>query len=228
MKGSIFITGTDTGVGKTVVTGLLGRFLLEKGINVITQKWVQTGCIGFSEDVAQHMKLMGRAAKDIEMYFREVSPYVLKFPSSPHLAAKLEKIHIDSEKIEDSFFKLQKDFDTVLVEGAGGPMGPLDEETMIIDVVGKIKIPVLVVAENRLGAINQTVLTIEALRKRNIEIIGIIFNQLSKKENELITRDNPKIIEKLTGVKVLGKLPFCEKEENLYEAFRPIAERLKI
>ncbi|MFQ5953318.1 MAG: dethiobiotin synthase, partial [Candidatus Omnitrophota bacterium] len=228
MNKAIFITGTDTGVGKTVVTGLLGKFLLEKGINVATQKWVQTGCIGFSEDIALHMKLMGRTQKDIENYFSEVAPYVLEFPSSPHLAAELEKKRIDTAKIKESFLKLQREFDIVLVEGAGGLMVPIDDEKMMIDLVGEIGLPVLVVAENKLGAINQTILTIEALRKRDMDIAGVIFNQRTKSEDELILKDNPKIVGKLTGVEILGELSFSEKIEDLYEAFRPIAERLKI
>ncbi|MGB2630961.1 MAG: dethiobiotin synthase, partial [Candidatus Omnitrophota bacterium] len=192
----------------------------------ITQKWVQTGCVGFSEDIAVHMALMGKTEEDIKEYFIEVAPYVLGFPSSPHLAAKLEETVIDQRKIENSFQSLQKEFDVVLVEGAGGAMVPVDETKMMIDIVGDIGMPVLIVAENKLGAINQTLLTIEALRTREIDIIGVIFNQRSKDVDDIILKDNPEIVEKLTGIKILGELPFSDNVEELYSAFKPIGEKV--
>lgn len=228
MNRSIFITGTDTGVGKTVITGLLGRFLSEKGIKTVTQKWVQTGCAHFSEDITIHMKLMGKGKNEFEKYFQDMAPYILEFPSSPHLAAGLEKKHIDIERIEKSFLSLQKDFDVVLVEGSGGLMVPVDDKTMMIDIARSLSLPVLVVAGNRLGAINQTALTVDALKRRNMKTLGVIFNQLSRGQNELILKDNPRIVEKLTGVEILGELPFSENIKDLYGSFRPIAERLKI
>jgi dethiobiotin synthetase len=228
MGRSIFITGTDTGVGKTLITGLLGRFMLEKGMNAVTQKWVQTGSMGFSEDIALHMKLMRKTKEDFGGYFSEIAPYVLKFPSSPHLAARLENTKINVRRIENSFLKLRDNFDIVLVEGSGGLMVPLSDKLMIVDLVGKLKLSTLIVAENRLGAINQTVLAVEALRKRGIDILGIIFNQRSENEDGIILKDNPDIIQKFTGVEVLGQLPHSGNKEDLYEAFRPAAERLKI
>ncbi|MFH1798686.1 MAG: adenosylmethionine--8-amino-7-oxononanoate transaminase [Candidatus Omnitrophota bacterium] len=223
---SIFVTGTDTGVGKTVVTGLLGRFFVEKGLNVITQKWIQTGCKDFSEDVYTHLRLMGKKRRDIKNYLEDVSPYALKFPASPHLSALSENARIESEKIEKSFQNLTRAFDYVLVEGAGGALVPLNEETLIIDIVKKLHLPVLIVAENKLGAINHTLLTIEALKKRNIQIIGIIFNRISNRENEIILKDNLKIVEKISKIKVLGELFYSEENEDLYGEFKLIGEEV--
>ncbi len=226
MNKTIFITGTDTGVGKTLVTGFWGRFLSERGIKTITQKWIQTGCNGFSEDIEAHLKLMRKDKKDLEGYLGDVAPYVLELPASPHLAARLEKMEIDNTIIEKSFRRLERDFDFVAVEGAGGLMVPMNDKDMIVDLVKKLDLPILVVAENRLGAINQTVLTVEAIKNRGLQCAGIIFNRISREGNELILRDNPQIIEKLTGEEILGELNYSENTEVLYEMFLPIGEKI--
>ncbi|MFH1552077.1 MAG: dethiobiotin synthase [Candidatus Omnitrophota bacterium] len=226
MKNAIFITGTDTGVGKTIVTGLLGRLFTERGIKTITQKWVQTGCAGVSEDIAVHMGFIRNGERYIEKYHSDMAPYVLEFPSSPHLAALLEKKHIDAAIIERSFRRLEKDFDLVLVEGSGGLMVPINDEKMIVDIVERLRLSVLVVAQNRLGAINQTLLTVEALRQRGLEILGIVFNRVSQEGDELILKDNKRIIGELTGEDVLGELTYSKDMEKLYETFLPVGERI--
>ncbi len=221
-KRSIFITGTDTGVGKTMVTGLLGRFFVQKGVDVVTQKWVQTGCDGVSEDIDEHQRIMGK----IPVRNARIAPYILKFPASPHLAAALEDKAIDAEKIKDSFRALEGNFEVVLAEGAGGLMVPVNDKIMIIDVALDLELPVLVVAENRLGAINRTLLTIEALQKRKMSILGIIFNRLSTGGDETILKDNPNIVAKISGENVLGELPYSDELNLLYESFVPMAKKI--
>ncbi|MDD4894852.1 MAG: dethiobiotin synthase, partial [Candidatus Omnitrophica bacterium] len=103
MKG-IFVTGTDTGVGKTIISGLLGRYLLGEGYNVVTQKWIQTGCRDtLASDVKLHLKIMRRREIGLSDYFRFISPYIFKMPSSPHLASLAENKVIDPGKIKKSF-----------------------------------------------------------------------------------------------------------------------------
>lgn len=226
MNYSIFITGTDTDVGKTVVTGLLARFLSERGIKTVTQKWVQTGCRDISEDIISHMTLMGPGQDHLKTHLRDMSPYVLKFPASPHLAAGLENRTLNAGVIKDSFLRLSGNFDCVIAEGSGGALVPFDEDTLLIDIVKELSIPALIVAENRLGAINQTLLTVEALRTRGIRIMGIVFNRLTEKGDNLIYEDNVRIIGKISGETVFGELPYCDNTGSLYENFRPIGDKL--
>lgn len=226
MSKALFVTGTDTGVGKTLVTGLLARLAAEKGVKTITQKWIQTGCDGFPEDVATHLRFMGKGEEYIENYRLEVAPYVFGFPSSPHLAAFLENKKINTQWIERAFRRLAGDFEFVIVEGSGGVMVPVNDEETIVDIVKRLDLPVLIVAENRLGAINQTMLAVDALRERGLRTVGIIFNRLATVENEIILKDNPKIVEKLTDVEVFGELPYEEKAEEFYGHFIPIGERI--
>ncbi|MBL7068375.1 MAG: dethiobiotin synthase [Candidatus Omnitrophica bacterium] len=201
MRG-IFVTGTDTGVGKTVVTGLLARYLSDGGYSVITQKWIETGSKGFSKDIDMHLKLMGKRRKDIKDFLPHVSPYVFKFASSPHLAAKLERERINKDKIKKSFRVLQKRHDFVIVEGVGGALVPYNEKRLVIDIAKELKLPVIVVAENRLGAINHTLLTIEAIKARKMKVVGVIFNDWRGKTDRKILKDNIRIIKKwIAGLK---------------------------
>lgn len=193
MKG-IFVTGTDTGVGKTIITGLMARYLLNMGINVITQKWIETGTHGFSRDISTHLKLMGKKKKDIKKYLPYMSPYTFKFPASPHLAARLEKRRINKEKIKNSYKYLEKRFDFVIVEGIGGALVPYREKRLVIDIARELKLPVFIVAENKLGAINHTLLTIEAIKKRNMDITGVYFNTWRGTAEKKILHDNIRTI----------------------------------
>lgn len=204
----IFVAGTDTEVGKSVVTGLVARDLSERGYKVVTQKWVGTGCSRSSNDIDIHLKIMGKGRGDFRKFLPLMTPYIFKFPASPHLAARLEKRKVDSAKLKKNLKRLRRDFDFVIIEGSGGLLVPLNEKRLLIDVVKSLRLPVILVAPNRIGAINHTLLSIEALKSRKIKIIGIIFNNISKSEDKIVLRDNPRIIEKMSGTKVLGVLPW--------------------
>ncbi len=157
----------------------------------------------------------------------DVAPYVLKFPASPHLAAELENVSIDIERIKNSFYKLEEKFDIVLVEGSGGINVPISAKTMIVDIVEEIAIPVIVVAPNKLGAINQTLLTVNALKQKGVPIIGIIFNRLMQVPgDEVVLEDNKRIVEEISGVEVLGELLYSGDKDALYQNFKPIASKV--
>lgn len=227
MKG-IFVTGTDTGVGKTTVCGMLGRFFSDKGYKVITQKWMQTGSGGFPRDIDLHLEWMKRRRRDIKDYLPYISPYVFKFPASPHLSARLEKRAVNVVRMEKSFKFLSKRFDFVIVEGIGGALVPFSQKRLVIDIAKKLNLPVLIVAANKLGAINHTLLTVEAIKRRNMRIIGIIFNNLTRGVNKVILKDNPQIIERISKEKILGVLPHSKERERLYKSFIPLGNRIKI
>jgi len=225
MRG-IFVTGTDTGVGKTIVTGLLAKFLDDKGYKVITQKWVETGSVGFSKDVSLHLKLLGKKRHKIRNHLSDISPYTFQFPSSPHLASSLGKRKISIERIKKSSKSLAKSFDFVIIEGVGGALVPLNKRKLMIDVAKELNLPVLVVVGNKLGAINHTLLTIEALKARKMKIAGIVFNNLKEKGNNIILKDNPEIIETISGQKSSGSLPWTKDKGILYKNFKKIGKNI--
>ncbi len=222
----IFIAGTDTGAGKTLITGLLGRYLMDRGQRVVTQKWVQTGRKALSgTDLAIHLKLMDRSAEDFGDSLPLMALYSFRSASSPHLAARLENRKINPAKIERSVKELSRRFDFVIIEGTGGLLVPLGGRTLLIDIVKNLRIPVLVVVKNSLGAINHALLSIEALKARKIPIIGIVFNNLSK-EKKVILDDNRRIIEKISRVKVLGELPRSYNMKMLKKRFKAIGDKI--
>ncbi len=225
MKG-IFVTGTDTGVGKSIVTGLLAKYLRQKGYRVVTQKWVQTGSC-FSADINLHLKIMGVSKGAIKGHLDSVCPYVFKLPASPHLAAKAENKKINIARIKQSFKSLSSKFDTVIVEGIGGALVPVNEKRLVIDIAKELSLPVLVVAQNKIGAINHILMTIEVLKQRKMKILGIIFNNCPG-QNKLVLQDNPEIIRKITKQKILGVLPWNKKLDLLYKKFLPIAAKISV
>lgn len=176
MKGSVVaVSGIDTGIGKTFVTGLLAKALLAQGRNVITQKIVQTGCEGFSEDVLEHRRLMGIGLQEAD---REgfTCPYVFRYPASPHLSARQEDASVDLLHIRRATFVLQKRYDLVLLEGVGGLLVPLSRDLLFADYIRDAGYGLLLVTGPRLGSINHTLLSIEACMKRGIVIRGVIYN----------------------------------------------------
>ncbi|NTV60741.1 MAG: ATP-dependent dethiobiotin synthetase BioD [Chlorobiaceae bacterium] len=177
MKGIVIaVSGIDTGIGKTFVTGRLAAALIEDGRKVITQKIVQTGTEGIPEDIIEHRRLMGTGLLDED---REglTCPYMFSFPSSPSLAAHLEGREIDVMNIRRATFALQRRYEIVLLEGAGGLMVPLTGELLFADFIRDAGYPVLLVTLPRLGSINHTLLSIEACMKRGIPLKSVIYNR---------------------------------------------------
>jgi dethiobiotin synthetase len=217
---SLLITGTNTGVGKTVVCGCLARFLSHKGISVGIQKWVSTGNKHTAEDMEYCLRLLEKKGDERDDPSL-MSPYTFDFPSSPHLAAKLEGEKINKDKIRQSHHTLLQKYDILLVEGVGGVMVPLTRDYLLIDLVVELALPVVIVTHSGLGTINHTLLTIEALRHRNINTLGLIFN-FAGEDNKIIEEDNIAIISHIGKIRSFGSLPKVDSKEALIEAFEPI------
>lgn len=188
----IFITGIDTDSGKSIVTGLMAKYLLNKNESVITQKYVQTGCSGIAEDLLCHRNIMGMALADEDKDGTTCS-YLFSHPASPHLSAEMENIIIDEKQFTKATEKLNTKYKYLLMEGAGGLMVPLNSETLLIDYVQKQNYPVVLVASSKLGSINHSLLSLEVLKKRNMNVIGLVYNQHPNHDNA-ITQDSEKMI----------------------------------
>ena len=192
----IFIAGTDTNIGKTVVSAAF-IYALRAGKNVCYWKPIQTG-IETDDDTQAVRHLANCADSDIfDKGFR------LERPLSPHLSARLANVEITIEKILD-FLPADIDDKFWIVEGAGGAFVPLNERELMIDLMKTLALPVVVVARSGLGTINHTLLTVEALRNRDLKISGVVMNGESNEENK-------KAIEHFGGLKVLAEMPRFEK-----------------
>lgn len=188
------ISGIDTDIGKSIATGLLARSFLDNGINAITQKIAQTGCAGISEDILTHRKLMDIEIQEVDR--RGIScPYVFPVPCSPHLAARLAGDRIDCQKIEKATRRLLREYEVVLLEGAGGLSVPLTEETTFLDYLEKRQYPLIVVTSPRLGSINHTLNVLELARYRGIELVGLIYN-LYQESDPRIAKDTKRLLQK--------------------------------
>lgn len=220
----LFVTGTDTEVGKSVITGYLTAYLRETGRSVVTQKWVQTGCDEGAMDLAVHAALGGEKPEELDNSAR--CPYRFGFPASPHLAAALEGGAVDPDRIRSAYRQLEVGYDVVLVEGVGGLAVPLTEDLLLADLVAELGLPALVVVANRLGCINHSLLTVEALRSRDIPVVGLVFNRLSREGEPEILRDNPRIISAVSDVPVLGETPYLSDPGQGAEQFRAIGDEL--
>ena len=187
-----FISGIDTDAGKSIVTGVIARTLLQKGVHVITQKFIQTGCVGISEDILKHREIMGIPPQEVDRD-GTTSPYVMTYPSSPHLAAEIDRVEIDVERIHRSTEKLAAAYDVVLLEGAGGLYVPVSRQYLTIDYIQEYKHPLILVSSSKLGSINHTLMSLELCRLRGIEVAYVVYNDFPN-DSEWIKNDSITII----------------------------------
>jgi dethiobiotin synthetase len=221
---SLFITGTGTGVGKTVVTAALAAFLKSRGEDVCVYKPIQTGSPDASqpEDPTQIKTWLG---DDVET----ACSYCFPEPLAPY-AADLEKT-IRSGKILEDFKALQRKHRIVLVEGAGGVRVPVAKHLEMIDLIRMLQLPVVVVTHPHLGTINHTLLTVEALLTQRLEVKGVV---ISGAPTDTATHSEPAVrtllptLEPFLPVPVLGTLPEIPLTRAGFHAVIPAVEQLKL
>ncbi|WP_039969866.1 dethiobiotin synthase [Bacteroides fluxus] len=188
-----FISGIDTDAGKSYCTAWYARQLAQNGKRVITQKFIQTGNVGHSEDIDLHRRIMetGYLPEDREGL---TMPEIFSYPCSPHLAARIDRRPIDFNKIERATLELARRYDIVLVEGAGGLMVPLTEEYLTIDYIAEKQYPLLFVTSGKLGSINHTLLSLEAIKNRGIRLDTVLYNLYPTVEDKTIQEDTMQYI----------------------------------
>jgi dethiobiotin synthetase len=173
-----FITGTDTGVGKTMVTVALTRALAARGVRVAVMKPVAAGTVKTPEGEFNDDALELLAASNVKAAYEHVNPWLLRTPASPHLAARADGVAIRHERIASAFEKLAAASDLVLVEGAGGWRAPISTTQTMADVAEKLGLPVILVVGMRLGCLNHALLTRDALRAGGVKFAGWVANKL--------------------------------------------------
>ena len=188
-----FISGIDTDAGKSYCTAWYAQQLSQSGKRVITQKFIQTGNTGHSEDIDLHRRIMGTGylPEDREGL---TMPEIFSYPCSPHLAARIDRRPIDFNKIECATEELARRYDVVLVEGAGGLMVPLTEEYLTIDYVAEKQYPLIFVTSGKLGSINHTLLSFEAIKHRGIVLDTVLYNLYPTVEDQTIQDDTMQYI----------------------------------
>jgi len=173
-----FVTGTDTGVGKTLVTVALTRALVQTGLRTAVMKPVAAGVVETPQGPRNEDALELLAASNVKSAYEDVNPWLLTTPASPHLAARHDGVSIDAEKILTAFRRLAAASDVVMVEGAGGWLAPISSVATMADVAGKLALPVIFVVGMRLGCLNHALLTREAIRSYGLPFAGWIANKM--------------------------------------------------
>ena len=226
MHKGIFITGTDTGVGKTFVAVGLINALKEKGFNVCPMKPVETGCRTkkgklIPEDTMSLIKASGiKEAIDV------INPYRFKHPLAPSVAAELERKSIKKEKIFSAYNYLSKKYDIIIIEGAGGIMAPLYKKYFFLDFISALNLPIIIISRPGLGTINHTLLTISAAKGRGVNILGVVINYAAKTKTGIAEKTNPEIIKRLGGVPVIGIVLYSKNQKVVKKNFLGIGEKI--
>ena len=228
----IFITGTDTDVGKTWVAAGLTAVLRQRGVKAVYFKPVQSGCPEVEGRLVPTDAKFARTLAGLTDPLDVLTPIALRLPLAPGVAAAQEGVVVDLELIAASLRDLAGRYDFFVVEGAGGLYVPLvGTNFLVLDLIRWLGLPLAVVAKSGLGTINHTVLTVKAALAAGIEVTGVILNRYPDNPG-LAAATNPGVIEALTGVPVLAKLPKVPDldhpagREVFLAALTPIADKL--
>jgi dethiobiotin synthetase len=216
---AVFVSGTDTGVGKTIVASALARHLASLGLKVGVMKPIETGVPDPGEP-GEDARLLSWAANSADPEHL-IAPCRFKEPVAPTQAASLEKTHIDPGELEVSLQKLAEGKDFVIVEGAGGLMVPVRGGYLMADLVRQFNLPLLIVSRTTLGTLNHTLLTVFAAQSIGIQVAGIILNGMAA-EPDLAAREAPHLLAMIASADLLGVLP--EVDGSQQECVEKLAE----
>lgn len=209
----LFITGTDTEIGKTFVSSLLIKILAKDNVKVAGMKPVASGAKIIDGSLKNDDALSLLQASNINADYDVVNPYVFETAVSPHIAAEQSGIDIDLDKIKNNFEQLQRQSDVVIVEGVGGWYAPLSCHTTVADLAEELKLPVILVVGLRLGCLNHTLLTAQAIRQSGLTIAGWIANHIE--EDFSSADENIKTIKHfLNDIPFLGTVSYQTTKSN--------------
>ena len=208
----LFITGTDTGVGKTHTLVQLLRLLRSSGIKCAGMKPI---CCGDRHDA----ELLVAAGSD-DLTIDEINPVWMKQPVAPLSAALLEQKEIDVARILDAFAQLQKKVEHVFVEGVGGWMVPIRADYFVRDLAAQMNLPVLVVSQNRLGCLNHTALTVESVVRAGLDCAGVVLNSDSGAPTNIATQTNSEILRMIIKAPIVSGL--AEEMDTLPSDWREL------
>lgn len=189
----MFVSGIDTDAGKSYATGWLARKMMDAGLSVITQKFVQTGNRDFSEDIEVHRRMMGIPMQTVDL-LHITAPVIFSYPASPDLAAKIDGSEVDINIINEASDLLSSQYNHVIVEGAGGLMVPLRGEYLTIDYIKQFNLPLILVTNSRLGSINHTLLALQAISDYQLNLFAVIYNPYFDSNSPEIAADTREFI----------------------------------
>lgn len=219
---ALFVTGTDTEVGKSVACGALLQAFAARGFTTAGFKPVSAGCEWDGRQwVNQDAALLQRQAS-LSLPLSQINPYAFEAPIAPHIAATQQGIHIDLGRLDEAFTQIRASgAEQLVVEGAGGWRLPLGGGRFLSDWVKRQRLPVVLVVGMRLGCLNHALLTVEAIRRDGLTLAGWIANRCVPEQ--ACYAENLATLKELMQAPLLGELPFCESPEEA-----PLGDRLDV
>ena len=227
MGKGVFITGTDTGVGKTFFACKLAALLRDSGYRVGVMKPAESGCAEREGKLYPEDATLLKKASASQDPLDKICPYQFREPLAPNVAAQREGITLDIDRLIDVYNEISSTHDITLVEGAGGLMVPLLPSYTYADFARVLKLPVLVIAANRLGVINHLVLTLEHARCKGLSVLGYVLNRLESGAS-LAAENNREALSTLTAVICAGELPYIAPSEDAYSDAADFAEQFDL
>jgi dethiobiotin synthetase len=203
-----FITGTDTGVGKTIITAALIKLISCPGFRTGGMKPIESGCLQQGDLLVPSDGMFIKTIAHMEENIGQITPYRFKSPLAPLPASEIEGITVDFKKIRKAFADLSEKYDVVIIEGIGGLLVPITKNYFVIDMAKDFNLPLIVVSRPSLGTINHTMLTVNYALKEGLRVAGIIINYSQPPENTLAETTNPEIIKQISPVPVIGIFPY--------------------
>ncbi len=226
---SVFVTGTDTGIGKTVVAAGIAAAAARRGVNVGVMKPVATGGSRQGPRVIGDDALLLKSASGVSDPLPLINPVCFETAASPHLAARVARRPVDIGRLVKGYRLLAGLHEAMVVEGIGGLMVPLADRYFVADLVQRLGLPLLIVARPALGTINHTTLTVLAARQYGIPVLGIVLNTATKSRAGVVERLAAEALESATNVPVLAEIPYLDGAaagQLPAEPFDPIVDRL--
>ncbi len=227
MNNGLFITGTDTGVGKTVVAATLAYALHQRHIGFSYIKPVESGISSREYLENDSDAALVKKAGFLSEPLNEIVPFTFREPLAPLLAARRDGVKLSGKELSESIKDRIKPSRLTLVEGAGGLLAPLCPDYLILDLIKDLQLPVLVVCRTSLGAINHTLLTLDRLRREGIRPAGIIANHLTKAtgiaEETFLTQ-----LCEFDPITILGELPFLAPPPSEFKAWKKLTAHIDL
>jgi dethiobiotin synthetase len=205
-----FITGTDTGVGKTVVAVAMINALKAQGKTVAGMKPVAAGCESTPQGLRNDDALQLQQAASVELPYKLINPYAFEPPIAPHIAAEEAGVEIDIEHIKQCYEEIAAQVDTVVLEGAGGWLVPLNDTATMADVAIALNLPVVLVVGMRLGCLNHALLSVESIQAKGAKPAGWVANQIDNDMQKY--QKNVNSLKSRIGTPLLGEIPFCHTD----------------
>lgn len=214
----LFIAGTDTGVGKTVITAGIAGYLRRRGVDCGVMKPVEAGSLSGAKDSdSVYLKRISDSPDDLDL----INTYAFEAPLAPGVAAEQQGAEISFDRIYESYKKLEILHPQVLVEGAGGLIVPLGKHRSLVDLIKYLNLPVLLVARLGLGTLNHTLLSLAYLENQGIPVVGVVLN-CDHRRTDLSARYNRSTLEQWTRVPIWGIVDHITRLKNREEVIQTI------